>query len=92
MDAPASSLVRARAAGRGGEEAFLTAHHDIAPGEQRLPEPSLWIAYLLLAALVAIYFPTLTRMVGHWARISDHSHGFVVAPLAVFFAWEQRRA
>lgn len=53
---------------------------------------ALWVALGLLAVLTAIYLPTLTRMVVHWAAISDHSHGFVIAPLAIFFAWEQRRA
>ncbi len=54
------------------------------------PRAVLWVAAAILAVLVAIYLPTLIRMVVHWAAISDHSHGFVIAPLALFFAWEQR--
>ncbi len=51
-----------------------------------------WVSFALLVALLAIYQPTLARMVGHWSQIADHSHGFVIAPLALFFAWEQRDA
>jgi exosortase len=58
----------------------------------RFHHPALWAAGLLLAALFAIYMPTLVRMVRHWHAISDHSHGFVIAPLALFFAFEQRGA
>jgi exosortase len=30
-------------------------------------------------------------MVLHWNAVADYSHGFLVAPLAAFFAWERRR-
>lgn len=69
----------------------MTTAHDGAP-ELQANRQTLWVGYFLIALLVVVYFPTLARMVGHWASISDHSHGFVIAPLAVFFAWEQRRA
>jgi exosortase len=29
-------------------------------------------------------------MVIHWNTVADYSHGFLVAPLALFFAWERR--
>jgi exosortase len=31
-------------------------------------------------------------MVLHWRSVADYSHGFVIAPLAVYFAWERRKA
>jgi exosortase len=37
-----------------------------------------------------IFAPVLYYMVLHWSQAGDYSHGFLVAPLAVYFAWEQR--
>jgi exosortase len=45
---------------------------------------------LLLAALV-IYAPILRYMVQHWGQSDDYSHGFLIPPLALYFAWERRR-
>jgi exosortase len=42
----------------------------------------------LLAALV--FAPILYYMVIHWQTVPDYSHGFLVAPLAAYFAWERR--
>ena len=41
---------------------------------------------------VVVYAPILYYMVLHWRSVPDYSHGFVIAPLAVYFAWERRRA
>ncbi len=52
-------------------------------------------ATLATAALVAltaiVYFPILHNMIIHWGKDPDYSHGFLVAPLAAYFAWEKRR-
>ena len=51
-------------------------------------------AYLTTACLVAatlgVFAPILYFMVIHWRIKPDYSHGFLVAPLAVYFAWERR--
>jgi len=44
---------------------------------------------VLLAVL--LYAPILYYMVLHWQAVDDYSHGFLIAPLAAFFAWERRR-
>ena len=31
-------------------------------------------------------------MVLHWNAVADYSHGFLIAPLAVYFAWERSRS
>jgi exosortase len=43
------------------------------------------------AAATAVFAPILYYMVLHWSEVEDYSHGFLVAPLALFFAWERRR-
>jgi exosortase len=45
----------------------------------------------LVAVTIAIYTPILYYMVLHWRLVPDYSHGFLVVPLAVFFAYERRR-
>lgn len=49
----------------------------------------LTTAGLLLAA-IGVFAPILHFMVIHWRIKPDYSHGFLVAPLAVYFAWERR--
>ena len=51
---------------------------------------SVYIACGLIVALFGIYFPILRNMVHHWSIVEDYQHGFIVAPLAVFFAYERR--
>ena len=47
---------------------------------------------LILAAGVWAYCPTLLEMVGAWEREADYSHGYLVAPLAIFFLWWRRES
>ena len=49
------------------------------------------IAAVLVAATVAVYGPILLSMVRHWQQVADYSHGFLILPLAVYFALERRR-
>jgi exosortase len=51
-----------------------------------------WIvAGTLGAVALAIYFPILRSMVAHWGASPDYSHGFLIAPLAIYFALERRK-
>jgi exosortase len=45
---------------------------------------------LCIAIALGIFAPVLHRMVLHWGHVPDYSHGFLVAPLALYFAWERR--
>jgi len=40
---------------------------------------------------VAVFGPILYYMVQHWQGSPDYSHGFLIVPLAAYFAWERRR-
>jgi exosortase len=37
-----------------------------------------------------VYAPILYYMGIHWSMSEDYSHGFLIAPLALYFAWERR--
>ena len=44
-----------------------------------------------IALTGAVFAPILYHMVLHWKAVDDYSHGFLIAPLAIYFAWERRR-
>jgi exosortase len=47
-------------------------------------------ACLFIVLLLGVYFPILRNMVHHWSLVEDYQHGFIVAPLALFFAYQRR--
>ena len=50
------------------------------------------IALVLGAAVLWLYRGMLSSLVQQWASDDNYSHGFFVAPLALYFAWERREA
>jgi exosortase len=44
----------------------------------------------LIVVLLGIYFPILSNMVHHWSVVEDYQHGFIIVPLALWFAYERR--
>jgi exosortase len=40
---------------------------------------------------LVVFGPILRYMVEHWQASQDYSHGFLIPPLAAYFAWERRR-
>lgn len=48
------------------------------------------VALAALALAMVIYGPILYYMAQHWNAVADYSHGFLVAPLALYFAWERK--
>jgi exosortase len=46
----------------------------------------LWI---LIGLAILVYAPILRAMVQHWSEVPDFSHGFLIVPLALWFAWER---
>src|SRR5262245_10468689 len=47
---------------------------------------------LALAGALAIYAPVLYWLGINWYEVEDYSHGFLIVPLALYFAWERRDA
>ncbi len=59
---------------------------DLARAEAAVP----WAALVLIGAVLVIYAPVLYYMALHWKAVDDYSHGFLIVPLALYFAWERR--
>lgn len=53
--------------------------------------PALVSFGVLLALALALYAPILYYMVLHWNEVQDYSHGFLIVPLSLYFAWERKR-
>ncbi len=68
--------------------------------DERAPAPSQaaqswlpWLPYILLALVVtAIYYQVVGKLVVDWYDNPDFSHGFLVAPFAIFLLWDKRKA
>src|SRR5512134_3517855 len=49
------------------------------------------LSWLLLVVPCAwLYAPVVVKLVHDWANDDNYSHGFLVVPLALYFAWERR--
>ena len=49
-----------------------------------------YTALALVALTTFVYFPILQAMVLHWRIVPDYSHGFLVLPLSIYFAYEKK--
>ena len=45
---------------------------------------------LVALAATAVYLPVLSSLVSQWASDENYSHGFLIVPFAIYFAWAQR--
>jgi len=50
------------------------------------------IGFVLLAGcFVLLYYNVLAKLIYDWSIDDDYSHGFLIIPLALYFAWERRK-
>ena len=45
----------------------------------------------LLVSFVILYRNVILKLVNDWSIDENYSHGFLVAPIALYFAWERRQ-
>ena len=45
----------------------------------------------MLATIGVVYWNVLVELVEAWSTDDNYSHGFFIAPLALYFAWERRQ-
>ena len=70
-----------------------TLENDQAPAPAQVAQSWLpWLPVLLLAIVVtAIYYQVIAKLVLDWYTNPDFSHGFLVAPFAIFLLWDKRK-
>lgn len=44
----------------------------------------------LLVSFAALYWAVIDKLVFDWANDGNYSHGFLIVPVALYFAWERR--
>ena len=49
-----------------------------------------YVTMALVGLTALVYWPILSTMVQHWRIDPDYSHGFLVVPLALYFAYEKK--
>jgi exosortase len=52
---------------------------------------SVAAAAVLTGGFAFLYAPVIVKLVHDWATDDNASHGFLVVPLALYFAWERRQ-
>jgi len=45
---------------------------------------------ILTALLVALYYPTIVKLVSDWSSDGNYSHGFLVPLISAYLVWERR--
>lgn len=45
---------------------------------------------MALGAFALLYWQVVVRLVQDWANDDNYSHGFLIVPVALYFAWERR--
>lgn len=50
----------------------------------------LLTALAVVGAVVWVYWPVLVRLVDAWSNDDNYSHGFLIVPVAAYFAWERK--
>ncbi len=60
-----------------------------------LTNPNSWksrvfVAIFILGGFAVLYRGVIAGLIGDWASDDNVSHGFLIVPLALFFAWERR--
>lgn len=56
-----------------------------------LDAKKLGAAGLLIVGLALVYWQVFLKLAHDWANDGNYSHGFLIIPLALYFAWERRR-
>src|SRR6476469_2791080 len=60
-------------------------------GEQRPANTTVAAMAIALGGIVLLYWHVIYKLVHDWYTDDNYSHGFLIVPLAVYFAWERRQ-
>jgi len=59
---------------------------------ETVSKKSLWVFVAPAACFVILYYQVIARLVSDWWNDDNYSHGFLIVPIALYFAWERRDA
>lgn len=54
-------------------------------------KPLLVAGFLAAVSFIALYGQVMSGLVSDWATDDNYSHGFIILPFALYFAWERRQ-
>ena len=50
-----------------------------------------WSVAALVVGMALVYWQVFAKLVHDWYNDDNYSHGFLIIPLALYFAWERRQ-
>ena len=53
---------------------------------------TMWMFAAPVACFVILYYQVIAKLVSDWWNDDNYSHGFLIVPIALYFAWERRAA
>ena len=53
---------------------------------------TMWVFTAPVACFVILYYQVIGNLVSDWWNDDNYSHGFLIIPIALYFAWERRSA
>ena len=59
---------------------------------ETVSKKSMWSIAAPVACFIFLYYEVIARLVGDWWNDDNYSHGFLIIPIALYFAWERRTA
>src|SRR4026207_1871022 len=63
---------------------------DISPERLSNRNPVLIASLLLVGSFALLYWRVIARLAHDWVADGNYSHGFLIIPLSLYFAWERR--
>ncbi len=95
---PASGATASAGDRSSGRQTWLQRLSAALAGREQLADPArtvgraarLFAASVCAAVFAWAYWPTFVELVEAWNREPDYSHGFLFAPLCVYFLWARR--
>src|SRR5687768_18226911 len=55
-----------------------------------MTKKQIGLAAILLSAFALLYRDVILKLINDWSIDENYSHGFLVAPIALYFVWERR--
>ena len=59
---------------------------------ETVSKKTIWIYAAPVVCFVILYYQVIAKLVSDWWNDDNYSHGFLIVPIALYFAWERRSA
>jgi hypothetical protein len=57
---------------------------------ENVSKKTMWGLAAPAVCFVILYYQVIVKLVSDWWNDDNYSHGFLIVPVALYFAWERR--